>query len=119
LSLALSIWSSLPAPVRTGILYLTGRVMYALPKGMFATVETYLIDADREVKSTSLAYAVEKLTLVVQVMSNPVSSAVGMGRLLYSYFWGSAADSTVQDRVPDGDVASANGESSQVSLAKI
>ncbi len=119
LSLALSIWSSLPAPVRTGILYLTGRVMYALPKGMFATVETYLIDADREVKSTSLAYAVEKLTLVVQVMSNPVSSAVGMGKLLYSYFWGSAADSTVQDRVPDGDVASANGESSQVSLAKI
>ncbi len=119
LSLALAVWSNLPAPVRTGILYLTGRVMHALPKGMFTTMEAYIVDADREVKNTSLAFAVEKLTLVVQVMSNPVSSAIGMGKMLYSYFWGAAPEQGVPDLVPAGDAVASDGKASKESLAKI
>lgn len=119
LSLAISVWGSLPAPVRTGVLFLTGRVMYYLPKGMFDTMEGYLVDADKEIKNTALVSAVEKLTLVVQLMGSPVSSAIGMGKYLYSYFMGpSVGNEHPEEQVSDNGLPE-SGEHIADSLAKI
>ena len=76
LTLALSIWDRLPVPVRTSVLFLAGRLMAAIPMvDAMAYAEAYLVDADKDERSTYLVMVVDRLKLVLQAVKSPVSSA--------------------------------------------
>jgi hypothetical protein len=89
LTLAINIWDSIPAPVRTGILFLTGKLMMAIPLvNKMSYTEELIVDADQDVKDTYLVYAVDQLKMVLKAVNSPVSSAIGFGKYLYSSWWG-------------------------------
>lgn len=117
LSLALNLWDSIPSPIRTGILYLTGRLMNALPwVDALSYTEGYIVDADKDSSSTYLVKAAQGLKLALKAASSPVSSAVQFGKYLYGSWWSggdsSSGDSsgtsgqTVKPSARRGDLAS-------------
>lgn len=120
LTLAISIWESIPAPVRTGILFLTGKLMLALPLvNRVVDTESLIVDADKDVKDTYLVWAVEQLKTVMKIANSPVSSAISVGKYLYSSWWsggdkgGAKAGGQTPAQVPKpserrGDLASLN-----------
>lgn len=117
LSLALNLWDSIPSPIRTGILYLTGRLMNALPwVDALSYTEGYIVDADKDASSTYLVKAVNGLKLALKAASSPVSSAIEFGKYLYGSWWsgsdgGSSSDAPAQTVKPSarrGDLASLN-----------
>ncbi len=117
LSLALNLWDSIPSPIRTGILYLTGRLMNALPwVDALSYAEGYIVDADKDASSTYLVKAVQGLKLALKAASSPVSSAFQFGKYLYGSWWsgsdgGSSSDTagqTVKPSARRGDLASLN-----------
>jgi len=99
LTLALSIWDGLPVPVRTTVLFLTGRLMAAIPMvDAMAYAENYLVDADQDGHSTHLVQVLARLKLVLQAVKSPVSSAVEFSKYLYSSWWSGGDDSSGEER---------------------
>lgn len=117
LSTAVTIWDSLPAPVRTGILFITGKVMYALPSSVFSYFEGLLVDADRTIKNTMVAQAVDKLKWFIKAANNPVSGIWQVGKSLYNSWWSTAEEG----EGPEGESAgaAAGQADDKASLAKI
>lgn len=95
IALALNIWDSIPAPVRTGILYIVGRVINAIPLiDAMKYTEGYIVDADKDVKSTYLVYALDKVKMVLKAASSPVSASIDAGKYIYSWWWSKGEEST-------------------------
>lgn len=117
LSTAVTIWDSLPAPVRTGVLFITGKVMYALPSSAFSYFEGLLVDADRSVKNTMVVQAVDKLKWFIKAANNPISSIWQVGKGLYNSWWSTAEEGDEPKAESAG--ATADQADDKASLAKI
>lgn len=91
LSLAVSIWERIPAPVRTGILFITGKALGYLPSQTAVEYsQNLLVDADHGGGANRLLQAVHLLKIAVDAANHPVSSAFKFGQYLYSSWWDSA-----------------------------
>ncbi len=102
LALAINIWDSIPAPVRTGILYIAGRVINAIPLvDALKYTEGYIVDADKDVKSTYLVYALDKIKMVLKAASSPVSASIDAGKYIYSWWWSKGDGATNADEAAD------------------
>lgn len=117
LSTAVTIWDSLPAPVRTGILFITGKVMYALPSSVFSLFEGVLVGADQSAKNTKVAQVVDGLKWFLKAANNPVSSIWQVGKGLYNSWWNTAGEGDGSDLESAG--ATAGQADDKASLAKI
>jgi hypothetical protein len=89
LSFAIHVWDHIPPAGRTGVLFITGRFIHAIPfvNGLKYT-EEYLVDADKDVRSTHLIDALDKTKLLLKAMSNPLTATFQVGKYMYSRFWG-------------------------------
>lgn len=97
LSLAVSIWERIPAPVRTGILFLTGKLIGYLPsKSAVDYSQNLLADADHGGGSNYLLQVVNLLKIAIDAANHPASSAFKFGQYLYTSWWNSSESSEKQ-----------------------
>lgn len=90
LSLAVSIWERIPAPVRTGILFITGKALGYLPsQRAIEYSQNLLVDADHGGGSSYLLQAVNLLKIAIDAANHPVSSAFKFGQYIYTSWWNS------------------------------
>ncbi|WP_263065634.1 eCIS core domain-containing protein [Dickeya dadantii] len=96
LTTAISLWEALPAPVRTGILFLAGKVASYLPSQRAVSYShSLLVAADEGATTHVLLQVVEILKIAITAASNPISSAVRFGQYFYANWWpGSGAENT-------------------------
>ncbi|ATO32977.1 DUF4157 domain-containing protein [Dickeya dianthicola] len=96
LSSAIGIWDALPAPVRTGILFLAGKVASYLPSQRAVSYShSLLVAADEGAATHVLLQVVDILKIAINAANHPISSAVKFGQYLYANWWqGSGAENT-------------------------
>ncbi|ULR33116.1 DUF4157 domain-containing protein [Dickeya fangzhongdai] len=88
LSTAIGIWEALPAPVRTGILFLAGKVASYLPSQRAVSFShSLLVAADEGASTHVLLQVVDILKIAINAASHPISSAVKFGQYLYANWW--------------------------------
>ncbi|WP_350313831.1 DUF4157 domain-containing protein [Dickeya fangzhongdai] len=88
LSTAIGIWEALPAPVRTGILFLAGKVASYLPSQRAVSFShSLLVVADEGASTHVLLQVVDILKIAINAASHPISSAVKFGQYFYANWW--------------------------------
>ena len=102
-SVAINLWDLIPAPVKTVVLYLTGRMVRSIP-----WAEDWVVDADQTKSATYLVKVSHALKLAIKAATSPISSVIDGGKFAYSWF-------TSTD---DKDKQSNNGQSKAQSKGK-
>lgn len=93
LTIAINIWDAIPAPVKTGILFLTGKVATYLPnEKMVNSSHSLLVAADGDGAVGRLRTVLDYLHMILQAVKNPVTSAIQLGKFAYSWWWGGTKD---------------------------
>ncbi len=89
LTIAINIWDAIPAPVKTGILFLTGKVATYLPNETIVNYShTLLVAADGDGAVSRLRKVLDYLQMIIQAVKNPVTSVFNLGKHIYSTWWG-------------------------------
>lgn len=100
LAIAINIWDAIPAPVKTGILFLTGKVATYLPNETLVNYShTLLVAADGDGAVGQLRTVLDYLQMIIQAVKNPVTSVFNLGKHIYSTWWGGEkTESTHEDK---------------------
>ena len=100
LTIAINIWDAIPAPVKTGILFLTGKVATYLPNETIVNYShTLLVAADGDGTVGRLRTVLDYLQMIIQAVKNPVTSVFNLGKHIYSTWWGGEkTESTHEDK---------------------
>jgi hypothetical protein len=100
LTIAINIWDAIPAPVKTGILFLTGKVATYLPNETIVNYShTLLVAADGDGAVGRLRTVLDYLQMIIQAVKNPVTSVFNLGKHIYSTWWGGEkTESTHEDK---------------------
>ncbi|WNJ96743.1 hypothetical protein RND59_06615 [Vibrio ruber] len=106
LSAAVAIWESIPAPVKTGILFITGKVLTYLPsEKAIGYSHSLLVAADKGADAHLLIQVVNLLKIAINAANHPISSAVRFGQYLYSQWWETKPSTTQPPAMGSGQAA--------------